>query len=275
MTLRSIVPPSVLILMLAASTVVADDQAVVHQLNSARQSAATTVRVLQPNVRQPGQLFPVLYVLPVEAGEGTRWGDSIGEVLKHDLHNRHSVICVFPTFSDLPWYANHPTDARLRQESYLLDGVIPFVESLYPVRKEAAGRLLAGFSKSGWGAWTLILRHPDVFGRAAAFDAPMMLSATGKYGSGPIFGDDENFRSYQVTRLLPSATKLRTARPRLSLFGRGNFEQEHRQVLELAGRERIPIFVEDSPQRAHSWHSGWLPNAVAWLTASADATNQD
>jgi hypothetical protein len=64
-----------------------------------------------------GQRYPVLYVLPVEPGEGTRWGSALAEVKRHDLHNEYGLICVYPTFSQLPWYADHPTDRGIRQKT--------------------------------------------------------------------------------------------------------------------------------------------------------------
>ncbi|HEY3787861.1 MAG TPA: alpha/beta hydrolase-fold protein [Urbifossiella sp.] len=51
---------------------------------------------------------------------------------------------------------------------------VPFIDKTYPVRAEAGGRLLLGFSKSGWGAYSLRMRHPDLFGKAAAWDAPLI-----------------------------------------------------------------------------------------------------
>ena len=145
---------------------------------------------------------PVVYVLPVEARREHRYGDGLLEVRRHDLHNRFSAIFVAPTFSHLPWYADHPTDPLIRQETYLLKVVIPFVEGHYPAKPEPGGRLLLGFSKSGWGAFSLLLRHPDVFGKAAAWDAPLMMDGPGRYGSGDIFGTPENFEGYRVTGLL-------------------------------------------------------------------------
>jgi hypothetical protein len=100
---------------------------------------------------------------------------------------------VAPTFSHLPWYADHPTDKEIRQETYLLRVVLPLVERTYPVQSQLEGRLLIGFSKSGFGAWTLLLRHPEVFGRAAAWDAPLMMDRLGKYGTDGVFGTPENF----------------------------------------------------------------------------------
>jgi S-formylglutathione hydrolase FrmB len=239
-----------------------------HDLHSKWQADATVVRVLTPDNMKPGHKYRVLYVLPVESGPTTRWGDSIAEVLKYDLHNKHQLICVFPTFADLPWYANHPTNMQLKQETYLTLEVVPLIEDKYPVQADAAGRLLVGFSKSGWGAWSLLLRDPDFFGRAAAFDAPMMMDAPGKYGSGPIFGSVENFGGYQISQLLKHrATVLKKSETRLALFGKGNFQKEHVQVTHLLQTLQIPFHQDDSTLRDHSWHSGWLPAAVRWLAA--------
>src|SRR5439155_11216371 len=138
---------------------------------------------------------------------------------RHDLHNRHDAIFVVPTLSHLPWYADHPTNPTIRQESYFLDVVVPFIDKTYPVQTTNAGRLLLGFSKSGWGAWTLLLRHPDRFGRAAAWDAPLMLDRPGKYGSAPIFSTPENFDKYRLTDLLRASGQLFNNRNPLILTG--------------------------------------------------------
>lgn len=250
----------------------------VHKLSSSYQSGETLVRVLLPD-RLPCEGAPRLrtvYVLPVEAGEATRWGNPLTEIINHDLHNRYGVACVIPSFSSLPWYANHPDNRTIYQEAYLLQEVLPLIEQNYPVRSDADGRLLAGFSKSGWGAWSLLLRHPDVFGRAAAFDAPLMMDAAGKYGSGPIFGTDENFKNYQLTRLLEQQTCGLTQSPaRLLLSGRGNFHSEHLRMLERLQALQIAHHWIEGPKREHSWHSGWLPEAFEWLTSELSATESE
>ncbi|MBC7965987.1 MAG: hypothetical protein H7Z17_08690, partial [Fuerstia sp.] len=229
----SVIPFVMSCVVLAMTPLVVAAEPIVHQVNSTRQSSMTSVRVLLPDrlpeVGEPS--LPVVYVLPVEAGDGTRWGDSLAEVQKRDLHNKHHVVCVFPTFADLPWYADHPEKTQLQQEAYLLQDVLPLVEQNHPVLRTREGRLLVGFSKSGWGAWSLLLRHPDVFYRAAAFDAPLMMDAPGKYGSGPIFGTADNFRKYRISSLLEQrATDLRKVPSRLMLIGKGNFYPEHVQV---------------------------------------------
>jgi hypothetical protein len=260
------------LLLLATFNIGMASEPVMHELHSPRQASVTTVRVLLPDLipTDDESRLRVVYVLPVEAGDGTRWGDALAEIQKHNLHNTHNVVCVFPTFSDLPWYADHPDDPQLQQEAYLLQDVLPLVEKNHPVRNDREGRLLVGFSKSGWGAWSLLLRHPNVFYRAAAFDAPMMMDAPGKYGSGPIFSTVDNFRKYQISSLLEQrAAHLRKEPSRLTLIGQGNFQPEHLQLKSRVESEEIPHTWIEGSVRKHSWHSGWLAEALDRLTKTS------
>lgn len=238
----------------------------VHHIVSPYQSDVTELRVLLPDQLQPGRRYPVLFVLPVEAGRGERWGDGLTEVQRADLHNRFGLICVAPTFSQLPWYADHPSDPHVRQESYLLNAILPVLRWEYPqARHDRDGRLLMGFSKSGWGAWSLLLRHPDVFGRAVAWDAPLMLDAPGKYGSGPIFGTDASFENYSLQRLITEWRSEASSQPRLIHFGYGNFRGEHQRMEQRLNELQISHAYVDGPQREHHWNSGWVVEAVELL----------
>ena len=136
----------------------------VHDVTSALQAAPTQLRVLLPDRMESDRRYPVVYVLPVEAGSATRFGDGLLEVKRRDLHNRFRAVFAAPTFAHLPWYADHPTEARIRQETYFVHEIVPAVERRYGVVAGPRGRLLLGFSKSGWGAYSLLLRHPNVFG---------------------------------------------------------------------------------------------------------------
>ena len=96
-----------------------------YRVTSPWQRGKTVIRVLLPEGITPDERLRVLYVLPVGGGEGTRWGDGLSEIRKSGVHNLHRLICVMPTFSALPWYADHPTDSESQQEKYLLSGVLP------------------------------------------------------------------------------------------------------------------------------------------------------
>lgn len=237
----------------------------VHKVDSPYQSATTEIRVLLPANLERDRRYPVVYLLPVEARNGQEYGDAITEVLGRELHNKHRAICVMPTFSQLPWYADHPTDLRVRQETHFVEIVLPFVEKTYPAVKQPDGRLLAGFSKSGWGALTLLLRHPDTFGKAAAWDAPLMMDAPGRFGSGPIFGSDENFTRYQLSQLFERQANQLKGTPRLAILGYGGFRDDHRRCHALLNQLDISHVYRDGPKRRHDWHSAWLPEAFEFL----------
>lgn len=237
----------------------------VHDVRSPYQDKATQIRVLLPGKREKGKTYPVVYVLPVEAGTEHRYGNGLDEVRTLDLHNTHGAIFVAPTFAHLPWYADHPTRPELRQETDFVKVVVPFIDTHYPVRPGAEGRLLLGFSKSGWGAWSLLLRHPERFHKAAAWDAPLMLDKPGKYGSGEIFGTPENFDRYRVSLLLENSAATLKPGKRLILLGEGNFRAEHERVHALMEKRKIPHEYRDGPRRKHDWHSGWVKDAVEIL----------
>lgn len=238
----------------------------VHTVQSEFQAGTTEIQVLLPDRLDEGKKYRVLYVLPVEAGDGQRWGKALEEIQSHDLHNRYRLICVYPTFSHLPWYADHPTNLQIRQESYFIKVVVPFVERTYPARREPDGRLLVGFSKSGWGAFSLLLRHPDFFGKAAAWDAPLDMDAPNRFGMEGIFATQENFQRYQITALLKRHADEFHNDTRLIHLGYGNFRDHHLAVEKLMNDLHIPHVFRDGPKRPHAWNSGWLSEAIPLLT---------
>ena len=242
------------------------DGFLVHRITSGFQRGETELRILLPDELAPNERHTVLFVLPVEADRADRWGDGLLEIKNRNLHNDHQLICVQPTFSELPWYADHPSDPQLRQEAYLLEVVLPSLKWTYSqMRHDRDGRLLVGFSKSGWGAWSLLLRNPDQFGRAAAWDAPLTMDAPGRYGSGPIFGTPENFREYHLTTLISEVGPQLGEHPRLIHLGYGNFRASHLAIEETLLRNQIPHIFQDGPPRSHHWQSGWLPETIRLL----------
>jgi S-formylglutathione hydrolase FrmB len=240
----------------------------VHTVESPLQSAPTEIQVLLPAKLDPARKVSVVYLLPVEAGTGEFWGSAMREVQTADLHNRHGVICVYPTFAKLPWFADHPTDARLRQETYFTHVVVPFIESRYPALAERRGRLLLGFSKSGWGAFSLLLRNLDLFGRAAGWDAPFNMDGPTRYGMGEILGTQENFERYRITTLARKNADSLRAEKRLGVFGYDNFREHHVQLHALLEELKIPHEYRDGPKRKHHWNTGWVAEAFDFLVTA-------
>jgi hypothetical protein len=244
----------------------ADHGFVVHNVQSEYQAGTTQIFVRAPARLKGGPLL-ALYVLPVEPHDEKRWGDARAEIARFDLADRlgngFGVICVFPTFSHLPWFADHASDPSIRQETYFLKVVLPFIERTYPVGTDRFSRALVGFSKSGWGAWTLLLRHPDTFLRAAAWDAPMTMD-TPRYGMAPIVGTQENFERYRVTTLLRQRGAQLGSEPRLLLAGWDFYRGETQGARKLMQELKIPHVYRNGPQRKHHWNSGWMADLAPW-----------
>lgn len=239
-----------------------------HTLLSPFQQQPTLVRVLVPDSYDPARTYRTVYVLPVEAGTSTRFGDGLAVIQQAGLQNRYDAVFVAPSFSEIPWYGDNPT-TMTRQESHLLGVVLPFVEKTYAVSRNASDRLLAGFSKSGYGAFSLILRHPNLFGRAVAWDAPLALGGLrSEWGMPQVYGSQANFANYQVTRLIGRQAALLARGPcRLILAGSNMFGADHALVDRQLRRLGVPHVFVNGPRFGHAWGTGWLPGAVQSLLA--------
>ena len=269
-----------------------------HTVESEFQAKPTEIRVLLPDKFDATRKHPVLYVLPVEAARESRYGDGLAEMKRGDLHNKHGLICVAPTFAHLPWYADHPTDKTIRQETYFVKVVVPFIDRTYPPRRmdapsvrsqadsdgrgvhptqdEKESRWLLGFSKSGWGAWSLLTRHPDLFGRAAAWDAPLDMPRFDLYGAAQVFGTQEHFETYRLLPVLTKSPAFVAPPPRLVLTGYDNFRSHHETAHRLLDEAKIAHIFRDGPKLKHVWNSGWVEEAVellATLPASSRGAN--
>ncbi|HYE18554.1 MAG TPA: hypothetical protein VEA69_08925 [Tepidisphaeraceae bacterium] len=248
-------------------------------LTSNCQKGDTTLEVLLPKTYDKAKPHRVVYVLPVEAaplGPPKRWGDGLMEVKKHDLHNTHDVLCVAPTFDTIPWYIDHATDSHIRQATYLRQ-VVTLIEQTYKTPGTREGRLLLGFSKSGWGAVSLVLRDPDFYGAAAAWDAPLMLRDEDwqNFEIPKAAGTREVFGAAAPPNLVPRMPAEFKNRKRLALLGEKNFGPAPAAKYAPDGhtltfhkwldRHGIPHLYRNDLKVDHHWESGWVKPAFDLL----------
>ena len=214
--------------------------------------------VLLPDGFATTNRYKVLYVLP--AWQRSR--DGIDEVKKQNLANKHNIICAGPDFCTMPWYVDNPTNSRIRYDSYLPDVIVPFIDKTYPTIAAPEGRLVMGFSKSGGGAVSLLLRHPEVFGRAGSWDGSVMADNRPEF-----YGTKQDFAHYYIPNLLAErADMLRDKPARIAItgLGFGGTVRAHALMNEL----RIPHYCDDTLRGSHDWKSGWLPPLVDILMSA-------
>lgn len=96
-------------------------------VSSPYQSASNVVEVLLPADYSPDKVYQVVYVLPVEPGTGTHFGDGLQVIKATGHHDNYDVICVQPTFDTFPWYGDHSGDPAIRHESYMNQVIVPMI----------------------------------------------------------------------------------------------------------------------------------------------------
>ena len=225
-----------------------------------------TMRVLAPTNPAAGVAHNFLIVLPVEAGQGTTFGDGIGTLAAANAQNQYNLTIIEPGFAIDPWYANNPNSLSIQYETFMTQDLMPWIkQNLGSSGNEQTW--LIGFSKSGLGAQDLILKHPDVFTLAASWDFPADMSAYDQYGSAAGFGTDANFQAnYRLTQSFVDARKAPfVSSNRIWIGGYWSFQADVSDYDALLTSEGIKHTTETPQPMPHKWDSGWVPIALAAL----------
>ena len=117
------------------------------------------------------QSYPVLYLLHGLSGHYSNW---FSKTKLAEYAAEYRMIIVTPEGND-GWYTDSATVFADKYETYILQELIPDVESRFRAIKRREGRSIAGLSMGGYGALKFGIKHPDKFIFAAsmsgAFDA--------------------------------------------------------------------------------------------------------
>jgi hypothetical protein len=254
------------------------DNVKVHTVETEYQNGRQEIRILLPDDYRSDRFYRVLYVLPVEKGFDQRYGYGLGVLKQMDAHNKYDIIIVQMGFEKEPWYGDHATDPNTRQASYLKEFVVPFIEKQYSTIRTPKGRLLFGFSKSGWGAFSLILTYPEFFGYAASWDAPMFFDKF-HYKMEPIYGTLEKLNAYRPDLLVSKQKRYFQRKPRLVLTGEQGWGKSipvpsggsHTvEMHKLLKKEGIKHIYDNSLKIPHRWNEQWMAPTLKALMGLAN-----
>ena len=226
------------------------------------------LRVLVPTHPAAGVAHNFLYVLPVEAGLGSVFGDGLKTLAALDAEDQYNLTIIEPTFAIDPWYANNPNDANLQYETFMTQDLVPWVKAHLAITGSEQSWLI-GFSKSGIGGQDLILKHPDLFQLAASWDFPADMSSYNELGTDPAanYGTDANFQAdYRLTAAFVNAHKAPfLTSNRIWIGGYFYYQTDVADYDALLTSEGIVHTNGPSQSMAHNWGSGWVPEALAAL----------
>ncbi len=237
-------------------------------------SDPTDVRVLEPDSPAPGKPHRFLHILPVEAEGGFTFGDGFELARLLGVHNTYNMTLVAPSFNVAPWFGDHVSDPDIRQESFMTQDILPWLndtDSNKAQEFQEGSHVLLGFSKSGNGALTLILRGVEKFAATAAWDAPLSVTSP-VAGGGTVYGPDAHFdANYNIPNLLAThAASFQTTKRLWLGGGNGNYWQTKMLAIRtLLDGHNLSYEFDNSTAFGHAWNSGWITPAVAFLDAAS------
>lgn len=194
-----------------------------------------TFRIILPENYDEDICYPVLYLLHGASGSYIDWHKN--GILEQAAKN-YDLIIVTPD-GENSWYVDSPIKENSKYASYILNDLIPYIDSNYNTIPTYRGRGISGLSMGGHGAITLAIKNPEVFGAASATSGVLDLRPLPNVtGLKEIFGDikanetvwDENSAVEMVDLLKKSRRK-----PKL-LFDIGMSDVFYKTNLEFHNR---------------------------------------
>lgn len=140
---------------------------------------------LPPGYQDSSLRYPVIYLLHgggEDAGDAVTLGriqSTMDDLIAADAAT--ASIVVMPDGDDGQWYDG--IDGKIRNETYLSEHVVPFIDQHFRTIAKRSGRAITGVSNGGYGAILMAEKHPDLFLTAGGMSSN--LDWFGTRGLGP------------------------------------------------------------------------------------------
>ncbi|MBI4061409.1 MAG: alpha/beta hydrolase [Elusimicrobia bacterium] len=133
-----------------------------------------------------GRRYPVLYYLPGFTGTArgalnyNPWKENIAERFDRLISEgkaREAILVVVDGFTAYGGSQYLNSSATGRYEDFVAREVVAFIDDKHAAARRPEGRAILGKSSGGFGALTLAMRHPDVFGHCVSHSGDMGFEA--------------------------------------------------------------------------------------------------
>jgi len=118
--------------------------------------------------------LPVVYLLHGGEGSYRDWlSKTADKLLIHKMADEYGIIIVTPDGGGMSYYFDSPLDKSSQFETFISKEVVQHIDSAYRTIRNRKGRIIAGLSMGGHGAFYIAARHPDVYCAAGAISGVM------------------------------------------------------------------------------------------------------
>lgn len=221
--------------------------------------------ILPKNYPETKPKYPVLYLLHGLFGSCDNWLELTK--IKEYLTDKEFVIALVE--GENGWYSDSVIIENNRFESYILEELIPMIESEFEILAQKETRAIAGLSMGGYGALKFGLKRPDLFCFAGlmsgAFDAPNRITLYDGFGAEElnpsiiqVFGEGKNnCRSqndiFQMIKNLPAEGISRLPYFYLDCGVEDGFLEINRNLTDLLKEKKIPFEFHEI-EGGHDWN---------------------
>lgn len=223
------------------------------------------------------QRYPVAYLLHGAPGRFSDWngpgGASVTAERLITSGNIPPMILVMPEGQcnyqqDSEWV--NGSNPNLQAESYLLQEVVPYIDSHYRTVADAQHRTIGGLSTGAYGGVNAALRHPDVFANGFGISGNYLPTKT--ILSKPLFTDQATADANSPLLLAATVAHPDQLHIYLAVGNRDTADDTLHQTQEMdeaMAAARIPHWVDYDPG-THSWQfwNAHLGNALRSFAAT-------
>jgi hypothetical protein len=255
---------------------------VISPTNYGTTAAVPSVRFIEPDSPAAGVRHKWLVMLPVEDVVPGNWGDPVAQIVDNNLHNTYNMTIVAPLFtSNGTWGMDSDLNTGWRNESFVVNELVPWLHANFPIQP-GERTMLIGFSRSGFAAMTLMIRHPTLFDVVCMWDFPME-SVTFDYlntNYDDVCGSEANFDTYVIDQAVLDAQAQTFRAHYRMVIGENDISNPtfngawstdlaaFKPQLDSAG---IKYQFVTTTATAHRYDSGWIPEMIPVLAQTADA----
>ncbi len=133
--------------------------------------------VVPDRYAQGQEAFPVLYLLHGGTGSYRDWLTKTPDPnLLHQLADQYHLLIVTPDGGPRSYYFDSPLDASSQYETFIAQELTETIDRTYRTLQDRKGRVIAGLSMGGHGAFYIATRHPELYCAAGSMSGVMNIN---------------------------------------------------------------------------------------------------